>query len=475
MKKLFLLMAIGSVALNAGAQERQISVRPSVPQSIKTMSNAEMRDLINHEQSNKSGAAKTTAGGGRWYNYADWLSRDADFNLSLGFPNDSLVVTAPYMWNNDKSQDIYAGTPPLDTNMFTSLGVVLAPQWIGYNNGKYYATGTMAIGPGDAYVVDSIAINGFYGTNPARIAAGVKDTLRIVVVHGQLGPKASNDIYSLTLSTAHYGSITMADAFYDSLNNRGVSKYGSTELLTVVMNKADTLPNGQYYKVIPLASTATYGGTGVVNCAANDFVGVTVSFKSGDATFVNYDTVFRGSPFVPAYKYNMFRPFVSAISTAGTIGWPYYSSANYNIGLFKVLPDTAQGWGKEYIPTFAWGVTSPASYQSPFIPVHLTCASCAGTITDAYLSSNNVTTFNKVTASPNPAKNELSISYTLSNVSDVNVTLTNMLGQVVASSKVNGASSGKVSFNTELVPAGVYVYTLEANGERSTGRVAVAH
>ncbi len=75
-----------------------------------------------------------------------------------------------------------------------------------------------------------------------------------------------------------------------------------------------------------------------------------------------------------------------------------------------------------------------------------------------------------IKAYPNPATNTLNITYTSSTA--VTVTLTNMVGQVVAT---QNATNGKAVFNTTELPSGVYVYTLSANGEHTTGRVVIAH
>ena len=75
-----------------------------------------------------------------------------------------------------------------------------------------------------------------------------------------------------------------------------------------------------------------------------------------------------------------------------------------------------------------------------------------------------------IKAYPNPATNTLNITYTSSTA--VTVTLTNMVGQVVAT---QNATNGKAVFNTTELPSGVYIYTLSANGEHTTGRVVIAH
>ena len=50
-----------------------------------------------------------------------------------------------------------------------------------------------------------------------------------------------------------------------------------------------------------------------------------------------------------------------------------------------------------------------------------------------------------------------------------------MLGNTVATQNVANIGSGKATINTANLADGVYFYTVTANGERQTGRVAIAH
>ena len=99
-------------------------------------------------------------------------------------------------------------------------------------------------------------------------------------------------------------------------------------------------------------------------------------------------------------------------------------------------------------------------YFGPHSTVGINDVSVAGIATSAY---------------PNPAGNELSVSFNLAVSADVTVSLVNTLGQVVATQTVSNTSKGSAAFNTSKLANGVYSYTVMANGGRSTGRVVVAH
>ncbi len=88
---------------------------------------------------------------------------------------------------------------------------------------------------------------------------------------------------------------------------------------------------------------------------------------------------------------------------------------------------------------------------------------------------NNAVLNNHVQAIPNPASNSTAISFNLDAAANVTVTLTDVTGYVVASETMCNVAQGKVGINTANIPSGVYMYTVSANGKRTTGRVTIAH
>ena len=96
-------------------------------------------------------------------------------------------------------------------------------------------------------------------------------------------------------------------------------------------------------------------------------------------------------------------------------------------------------------------------------------------------NSISVASINGVTigdAYPNPANNTLTIPVSLTTSAAVNVNLTNTVGQVMQTQNLGSMTAGaskKAVFNTSSLSSGIYFYTVEANGERVTKRVVVAH
>jgi len=113
---------------------------------------------------------------------------------------------------------------------------------------------------------------------------------------------------------------------------------------------------------------------------------------------------------------------------------------------------------------------NPDSDQYAWFGFHIVCPTCPLT-GSAALGVNNIINQGSVKAYPNPANNELTVAFS-TKANSVDVSLTNMVGQVVAAQTV---TNGTAVFNTTSIAPGVYIMTLVANGERTTGRVVIAH
>ena len=91
---------------------------------------------------------------------------------------------------------------------------------------------------------------------------------------------------------------------------------------------------------------------------------------------------------------------------------------------------------------------------------------------------NTITNFELGAARPNPAQSQFTVPVTLKAAAEVSVTLTNPMGQVVSTQNLGKVAAGQTAaavFNTSALANGVYFYTVEAGGERTTNRVVVSH
>jgi hypothetical protein len=75
---------------------------------------------------------------------------------------------------------------------------------------------------------------------------------------------------------------------------------------------------------------------------------------------------------------------------------------------------------------------------------------------------------------PNPAHDEIRLSYNLEDVSDVKVTLTDLTGRVVTSAKLGRQTAGATTYNmTVNTVAGLYFVQLNINGQIATQKVVI--
>lgn len=138
---------------------------------------------------------------------------------------------------------------------------------------------------------------------------------------------------------------------------------------------------------------------------------------------------------------------------AGFSGYLGQSDSSYNTGSIS-----------DFGATLATGLTTiPA--------VRLYFGHPSTTLAVADVNAGTLTSF----ANPNPATDEVKIVFTKADASEATINITNSVGQVVATQKVNGQTNGTVTFNTGVLPSGIYFYSVMSNGVRSTGRVVVAH
>ena len=181
--------------------------------------------------------------------------------------------------------------------------------------------------------------------------------------------------------------------------------------------------------------------------------------------------------------YGNFSPIVafSQNATSGTVLFPPYMgpetgttlTGDYTTGYFKTVGATDQGWTGSYVPQWALSSGSAAGggyyQQTPYIWFHVSCPTCTDAVKEVK------TAISEVKAYPNPAAESVTVSFKLAAVNDVTITLSNMVGQTVATQTISNTANGTATFNTTSLPAGVYVYTLSASGAHTVGQIVVAH
>ncbi len=478
MKKniLFLFTCLAAMSSNAQSIENAMT-------SPKTNTNYDNDRVIStnivpsHEHSS---TARTTAGpgGSRWYNYAVYQS----YLLGTG----NFGTALPYQWFDLTATCFFTGGTYSQNNLVSSA-MILDPLWSRWGNvTDFGGAGLIVVKPTDSYIVDSVNVVGKYGRGNGGTYT---DSLIISVIYGNGSAASSIPGYSITTGTVPdvtafpytiYGvhSLTFLDLYHDSVRNHctNIDVTGSTGTRPAPVvfrvplppgSENDTDANGLYNK--------SFAVPGPLTVPAGNYVAMSVTFKSMDPSYVAGDTVIRSSTTTAPggmYKHGMFRPLTVYNNMGGAIQYPPYNPGDWNEGVFKIEPTS---WKGQYLPmqVLNSGVTA-STLQYPDYAFHIRCAACdtVGTIS---LNVNTTPSVNNVKAYPNPAGNELQISYALTATQAVTVSLTNVTGQLVAKKDMGNTAAGNAVFNTSALPAGVYIYTLEANGERTTGHVSIVH
>jgi hypothetical protein len=446
------------------------------------------------QQKSAAGAAKTTYTGGRWYNYG--IAMDTSQNAYNGSFMRNTALAATTIWNDTNGTVLDSGHI---YHHITNVceGAVLDPKASMFNNDPDLAfLGQMLVTGADAYVWDSVELFGTYLYNATKITE--VDTLRLVFMTGFGGAIASDNIFADTVGLGHYHGSIHLNMQYDSLHNVGIGNNPTNlfpatipHYMDILLDNTtwnDTLPGGIWHKTI-----AVNGSSGI-SAGAGHFCGMTLTYISGDVVTHTgiLSTPTPGDTLVGTWhgwgnsKYNVWCPLVNYYATysgsSPTAAWAPHQCPAYepnpvdnNLGYWKKLPNGLFGWKDKFLPTWAWASGAGASVlQYPFISWHVVCSTCSIIYLPPDLV-NEIAIINTVKAYPDPSNEELNISFDIAKVSNITVSLTNMIGQVVATQKINDKAAGNVVFNTAMLPDGVYIYTLLVNGTVTTGRVAVAH
>jgi len=479
MKKFLLLLTIGAMAGVANGQEASRSILNNDQVSAKTSHfSGRSIDQFNFSQADPAAAARTSVAYGpqdRWYDYVD--SNFAIFGQGEGcHPVSSIAGTLVALWNDTTAEFGYMGSSGAAwyNDNWTSVGLGFAP-WQNWWNTPYFS-GEMAVRRSDSYVIDSVRAIGIYGRNTATVPKqNVVDSIRFDLVWGN-GTQTSGDLpfyYFTGMTNYCVDTLNFLALFHDSLNNHATNQPSSTsnssKYYAFPLHNTD-MDTVNFHKAFPLSPAFAVGPSVVVAAS--------VSFKSGDPTYpasgaVPRDTVQRADG---TYKYNSFQSLVvyNGDVTSGTVSYANYDPANDLVsGYFKREGGYDGGWGGQYIPNWAWSTSTGASgLQYPDIWFHVHCTTCPIVNTSLEVATPTV---NSLKAYPNPADNQLNIEYSLMKSSNVIVTLTNMVGQVVSEQHLGNVTSGTATINTTDIAAGMYIMTLSSDGHRTTNHIAIAH
>lgn len=484
MKKLVLLAASAVVSFGASAQyaEKTLVQTPSDKHVVKSpvqnyqLDNAKKRDL-NAALSNT--ANKSTVGGSRWYSY---------YNLVDLYEGQDMANNSTYLANIwfDKSikQEFNTGADTVNYISMNHFFDIFRYKLFNDPNVPLNQQTDIAVTAGDAYTVDSINVNAAYIKMQNR-PTGIVDTLIFSVA-------VSTGIYTLgmtawpqfaDLTTGYYtplqypeynGSDTAlrARTIYrvDSMNRAAFSDVDSLPTLVrrwkVILTDADrdtinTTNNTITTNSFTFPVMDANGNPSPLNIPAGYHFSMTVTFKSGDTWIPYVDTL---------SNFHRFMPLTGEAKGQGAkMPYYYYSHDDRNMSGMMFSTDSSS-----YLPSVIIEGINAITFRNEFhdFAAHVICPTCATLSVDDVTS--NVTS---TSVYPNPATNEANILFSVAKAGKVNVTVTNTVGQVISTQSVNASADhgNQVTISTANLSTGVYFYTLEANGERSTNRFVVAH
>lgn len=411
-------------------------------------------------------AAKTTTGPGgkRWYSYADDVlatnSTIPEITTFRGFQ----------IWQDTTAYFGYTpsgGSPTYSNSLFQSVGLGFDPTVAAYNDLSLEGNGLIKVTPTDAYTIDSVGVFGSYERSSIASKTGVVDTLVLSAVYGN-GSNTSNMPRFSFSGMSDYGVDTLyfLEILHDTAKNiiRKVPA-ATAPVVTVKVPLTATDSAITFARAIPIT----------LNVPAGNYAAAAVSFKTGDPAWTYFDTVQYADD---SYKFHSFSMNYTIAGSATTPSFPPYNPNDHTSGYWKrsSYRDTANGWVGFYQPNWGWTGAGGAAttLQYPSLWFHVACAACDTIKNTVGLPTvaKNLTT---VSAYPNPATDEVTIAFALVNKADVTITLTNIMGQVIATQQSKAIANGKATINTASLPNGVYLYAVEANGEKKTGRVSVTH
>lgn len=474
MKKLILLTIAGAVTFGANAQD-------SNPASVVFKSyNAEKNIAaplsgsyaISSGTNTSNSANKGTAtGGSRWYSV---------YGLAdVGYTGGGQLSTGRFVgmlgWDSTQRQrfvDAQTQQPYYGGVNWISIASFVDPIFsVGFNHASYYSSeDPIKITQANTYKVDSIRVQAAYmeGTSgdPATI-----DTLYLSVAPVLY----SDQEYDKNSPTTRSPSPFLKVEDYEGVKANGgklkVQDLGPTDSLNRQLGHADakkwkvTLPpterqpktsTGQY----PTAVWSFDVPDGGLTVPAGRGFAMSLAFKSGE-TFpatAPYDSV-------ADHHYWM---FIYA-QAADNARMPYYYYDYKDHSMSYLMHYEGQD---RYVSSVLLEIVNSTDFDKEFILMEgfATCNDCWT------LGLNKVnSTLNKFDAYPNPAISDLTVSYTLNKTADVNINVTNAIGQTMKTQNIANTASGKAQFSVADLPNGLYFYTVSADGESVTRRFVVAH
>jgi len=417
------------------------------------------------------GAKSASAVLPRWYNHAQALA--SYYGLSQAQLYSDRYTTALAIWQDSSVR--YTGTSSNLGITWLSAAEMFAPNTNLYNSNTTTPVnnrGKMQV-KNESYRVDSVMIRGFYNRVPGQtyddslILTFVSDsTLGTYSWYSYSGSTLANhgldsfgallwrgsDYLTAPINQISY-SVTPTSGPVKYVRYRGQIRLGLTNALYI-----DSLSDGSQIIKVPVGLTVpgTSSTTG-----PGGRISMSITFKSG-TTY---------TPGTPITNYGYWALMSHETDSAQFQQYPP-TDVNMSYLVSKDSVNTYVGNGLNiYIPTI--GFTSPVfSAEVHDISWKISCTTC-GNVSVPNLPEN--VTVGR--AYPNPASSTLNVPLSVKTASEVTVTLSNLVGQVLKTQTyhIGSGQSKTAMFSTSDLSNGIYICTVESEGGRIANRVVVAH
>lgn len=398
-------------------------------------------------------ANKTTANVPTWFDMGSILysSATSKFYYNMVYQDSNLTYVGSSGPVHIFNHGLGMSFDPTDSSFFSDAS---AGQIQDYD----YVPG-FRVRNSNSYSVDSIAFSSKYYRNQADPT--IVDSMIIYVAKVATAASTTNPpgLFDLQFTASQERFVT---AWFDSSTSE------LSPLIPVSARQRIAIPLDQAFH----ADTATNGfsnitGNGialpsVINCGPGEKILAYVMFKS--ATQHPLHTPATSANHMRMYSYD-FRGLDLA---------PIQNKTSTHAGLVATSQIKYEEPGSDFtfegrsvlIPSIAYatdGLMTDMAFR-------VTCAQC-----DPTGIKETASVINNTNVYPNPANGQVTITFNVKEATDVNVSITNTVGQVMKSQNAGKVAAGKAVFTTSDLASGVYFYTVEANGQRTTGRFVVAH
>ncbi len=422
MRKIYLTLALAMAFTWVSAQNFQSGPVEKIPASQQI---ALKKAIANNHK-------ETKVINSRWYDYASTM----DFKLggvsSMGrtflFPDSNIL--ASFAAPGDGKPWVHA------------IATIVDPKsdWFEENGFQLITAAT-------PYTLDSVTIYCKYYRNTAST---IVDTLRFEFFTSNDHSEVPQYYFSSANIQANYGTDTLF--FKATLRTGIVLDAVSKVVLNVPLNEVDSTSGMGGFNIFTVAPPT------LVNVAANEVVGVAITFLPG-YTYTPMDTL-NNFNYVSFYSYE----------ENGDNTYPNYTKRDWNTS--QITPTSAlvpgNSWETMFIPE--WAYTQPFGMENHLIEFLLTGDT---EFTSIEKSENN--NLNVAQNQPNPFTGTTTVNYSLDKTAKVSVDVYNVAGAKVMSlgQGTQAAGSHSIQIDASELQAGIYYYTLTADGYSVTKKMVV--